>query len=45
MWTRCYTQHVYVNYVIYEIGVLIVIFKDEKIETQRGYIIYLKSHS
>lgn len=45
IWTRYYTKNFYINYVIYAIGILIVIFKVEGAEAQRGYITYLKSHS
>lgn len=44
IWTR-YTKRFQINYVIYAIAILIVIFKVEETEAQRGYITYLKSHS
>lgn len=45
IWTRYYTKRFQINYVIYAIAILIVIFKVEGTEAQRGYITYLKSHS
>lgn len=45
IWTRYYTKRFQINYVIYVIAILIVIFKVEGTEAQRGYITYLKSHS